>query len=187
MSIIPTKFWRETKLRNQLLEGANTPASNALLPCFRRLAQEHLRFEVAEGLLSLGAKNSWRLSPKGSTRCWSPQPFVRGINRSGHKVAPVGSPLLLPQGGGGTTQREGGGQKMVTSQAGADRSDLPLPRAQEEPGEVSGTGAAEQPRGTTTRLRGIRRQRLPGREHGGAARGDLGGTTAHRRDRKSVV
>lgn len=89
-------------------------------------------------------------------------------------MAPVGSPLLVPQGGGGT-QREGGGQKMVTSQAGADRSDLPLPRAQEEPGEVSGTGAAEQPRGTTTRLRGIRRQRLPGREHGGAAGGTWGG------------
>lgn len=69
---------------------------------------------------------------------------------------------------------------MVSRQAGADSSDLPLPRAQEDAGEVSGTGAAEQPRGTTTRLRGIRRQRLPGREHGGAARGDPGGTTAHR-------
>lgn len=69
---------------------------------------------------------------------------------------------------------------MASRQAGADSSDLPLPRAQEDAGEVSGTGAAEQPRGTTTRLRGIRRQRLPGREHGGAARGDLGGTTAHR-------
>lgn len=73
------------------------------------------------------------------------------------------------------TQRERGGQKTVTSQAGADRSDLPLPRAQEDAGEVSGTGAAEQPRGKTTRLRGIRRQRPTGREHGGGGQGGPGG------------
>lgn len=62
---------------------------------------------------------------------------------------------------------------MIATQTVDDRTDLPLPRPQEELGEVSGTRAADQPRGTTTRLRGICRQqlRLPRRESEGGRRG----------------